>query len=252
MSHKIQCTELNVRQGISLYHVGPALDHGPLPTIFYFALSGPDSLTKDPYNQPIQFLAGRWIRFFSLTLPAHENNLDPTKALGVWAEEMEKGIDPFEPFFDQALAAVEFGIRQKLIDPTKLGLAGLSRGGLIASHLAARESRFKAVLQFAPVTTLSKAREFADLKDHPLVRSLDVAPLAEQLADKPIRFYIGNKDTRVGTRSCFEFAMKLVEQSKHRSPPVELILSPSIGLQGHGTPPEIFKQGAEWLASWIG
>ena len=235
----------------NLFHLGPPLDHGPLPTIFYFALSGPDSLSLDPFNQPVQFLQDKWIRFFSMTLPAHEEGLSPHNALTVWAEEIAKGRDPLTPFFDEALQAVDYAVKQKLADPHKLGIAGLSRGGFVASHLAAREERFKAILQFAPLTRLSKAKDFEAIKDHPLVHALDVFPLAKQLSNRHIRFYIGNKDTRTHTKSCFDFAMQLVEHSTLRSPQIELILTPSIGQMGHGTSPEAFRQGAEWLAQCL-
>ncbi len=235
----------------NLFHVGPALDHGPLPSIFYFALSGPDSLFLDPFNQPVQFLDGKWIRVFSMTLPAHEEGLSPNDALAVWAEDIAKGRDPLGAFFEQALQAVQYTVKQKLADPHKLGIAGLSRGGLIASHLAAREERFKAILQFAPITRISKGKDFESVQHHPLVQSLDVFPLAKQLANRHIRFYIGNKDTRTHTKSCFEFAMQLVEHSTLRTPQIEFIMTPSIGQMGHGTSPEVFREGAEWLAQCL-
>ncbi len=235
----------------NLFHVGPPLDHGPLPSIFYFAISGPDSLCLDPFNQPVCFLNGKWIRIFSMTLPAHEEGLSPHDALSIWAKEIAKGRDPLEHFFKQALEAVEYTVRQKLADPHKLGIAGLSRGGLIASHLAARETRFKAILQFAPLTRISKGKDFEAVKDHPIAESLDAVHLAKELANRHIRFYIGNKDSRTHTKSCFEFAMQLVEYSTIRSPQIELIMTPSIGQMGHGTSPEAFRQGAEWLAQCL-
>src|SRR3990167_9308959 len=102
----LPCSALSVSSDVTLYHVGPSLDHGPLPSLFYFALSGPDSLCKDPYNQIIQFLSGRFMRFFSLTLPAHEVELPPTEAIGTWAEEFSQGIDRLSPFFDQISQAI--------------------------------------------------------------------------------------------------------------------------------------------------
>jgi esterase FrsA len=248
---KLLCSALQAAPNITVYHTGPSLDHGPLPAIFYFTLAGPDSLTVDPYNQPVQFLSDRWIRFFSLTLPAHENGLSPHNALNVWAEDIAKGIDILGQFLDAAELAIDFTIRQKLVDPQKLGLAGLSRGAFIASHLAAREKRFHNILQFAPLTRLEKTKEFQTMQSHPIVRSLDLFALAPSIADRNIRFYIGNRDTRVDTRSCFEFAMQLVDKATVKSPFIELIISPSIGQHGHGTSPEIFRQGANWLADCL-
>jgi predicted esterase len=235
----------------NLFHVGPALDFGPLPSVFYFALSGPDSLCLDPFNQPVQFFEGKSIRIFSMTLPAHEEGLSPHHALSVWAENIAKGRDPLGPFFEEALKAIEYTVQQKLADPERLGIAGLSRGGLIASHLAAREERFKAILQFAPLTRVSQGKDFESVKGHPLLQTIDVFPLAKQLANRHIRFYIGNKDTRTHTKACFEFAMELVGHSTLRTPQIEFIMTPSIGQMGHGTSPEAFHQGAEWLAQCL-
>ncbi|MCB1084213.1 MAG: hypothetical protein KDK61_07865, partial [Simkania sp.] len=75
------------------FFVGPRLEEGPLPTLIYFALSAEDSLERDPFNQPVQFLEGLPLRIFSITLPGHENNLPPEDALNVWEERMKKG-DP--------------------------------------------------------------------------------------------------------------------------------------------------------------
>lgn len=245
---KTLCNALTVAPGITLYHTGPALDHGPLPSFFYFAISGPDSLTLDPFNQPVQFLQGQMIRIFSMTLPGHENNLPATGAMTIWAEDLAKGTNCVSDFLDAAQLAIDFAIREKFVDPTRMAVGGLSRGGYIAAHLAAREERFRFLLAFAPLTRLRSIKEFSQLQDHPLSNQLDIHNLAEPLSDRHIRLYIGNHDTRVGTRDCFDFAMELVEKKKNRTSQVEMIITPSIGRDGHGTSPEVFKEGAQWIA----
>lgn len=249
---KTLCSALTVAPDITLYHTGPALDHGPLPSLFYFALSGPDSLTLDPFNQPVAALQGRMIRIFSLTLPGHENGLPATEAMSLWAEELAKGADRISPFLDTVQLAIDFAIRERFVDTAKMAAAGLSRGALIAAHAAARDERFRFLLGFAPLTRLSALKEFAPLKGHPLVHSFDLTHQAPRLSDRHTRLYIGNHDTRVGTRACFDFAMALVEHKKtHHAPQVELIITPSLGRDGHGTAPETFQQGAAWLANSI-
>ncbi len=247
---EISCSALTVAPDITLYHVGPPLDLGPLPSFFYFALSGPDTLCLDPFNQPVQFLQGRMIRIFSLTLPGHENHLPATQAIQVWAEDISRGADRIENFLDQTAAAIDFAIREKFVDPAKIAMGGLSRGGLIAAHAAAREERARFLLLFAPVTQLGRAKEFAQLQNHPQVLAYDLERLSDSLCNRHVRIYIGNNDTRVSTRSCFDFAMALTEKAvekKIRSPQIEMIISPSIGQMGHGTSPEVFRQGARWL-----
>ncbi|HSX38783.1 MAG TPA: prolyl oligopeptidase family serine peptidase [Chlamydiales bacterium] len=249
MRNKI--ASLAVTSDLPLFHVGPALDHGPLPSFFYFALSGPDSLCLDPFNQPVQFIQGKMIRIFSLTLPGHEAELPAENAMNLWAEDFQKETDWIEKFLHSVSLAVEFAIRERFVDPEKMGIGGLSRGGFIAAHAAARDSRFKYLLGFSPLTSLSLLKEFSFLKTHPAVANLDTKILSASLAKRHCRFYIGNRDTRVGTRACFDFAMSIVEaahEQKVRVPQVECFISPSIGRDGHGTSPEIFQQGADWMA----
>lgn len=247
---------LAVTPDLPLFHIGPPLDHGPLPSFFYFALSGPDSLCLDPFNQPVQFLLGlgKMIRIFSMTLPGHEANLPPENAIQLWAEDMSRGINPIGSFLDSVSTAVDFAIRERFVDPEKMGVGGLSRGGFIASHVAARDARFRFLLGFAPLTRLSLLKEFSTMQEHPLVSNLDAVNLSASLADRHSKFYIGNYDTRVGTRDCFDFVMSLVEAAnarKIRTPQVECVITPSIGRDGHGTSPEAFQQGALWMAQCL-
>ncbi|MBI3508774.1 MAG: prolyl oligopeptidase family serine peptidase [Chlamydiia bacterium] len=243
---------LSAAPGIQLFHKGPALDHGPLPSFFYFALSGPDSLTLDPFNQPVQFLQNRMIRIFSMTLPAHESPLSPKDALRVWAEEYAQGKDPLGTFLDQAEIAVDYAIQQRFVDPEKMAIGGLSRGGFIACHIAARREVFRSIVAFAPLTQLHHAQEFHALRSHPAVLNLSLDTLSKRLVHRRIRMYIGNDDRKVGTETCFAFAMSVVaaaEKQKVRQPQVELFITPSIGHQGHGTSVATFQQGAEWIAT---
>lgn len=233
-----------VSPGITLYHRGPSLDHGPLPSFFYFCISGKDTLSLDPFNQPVQFLHGQMIRVFSLTLPGHENDLPPKEAMKVWAENLEKNKDLFlKNFIEEIQTALDFAIQEKFADPLKLACGGLSRGAFIAAHLAAQDERFQHLLGFAPLTKLGKLKEFPS----PYNGQLDLDHLAPLLADRHIRLYIGNDDTQVGTKECFDFASAVVKEKKKGTSHVELFMYPSIGKNGHGTPPEIFQEGARWI-----
>jgi len=191
------------------------------------------------------------IRIFSLTLPGHENDLPAKKAMKIWADDLAKGRNTIDKFLDIAKLAVDFAIKEKFAEPQKLAAAGLSRGAFIAAHLAARDDRFRHLALFSPLTRLSKIKEFAHMHENPLAHSFDLTHLSEKLSDRHIQVYIGNEDTRVGTRECFDFAMSLVKHKKARTSDVELLIYPSVGQSGHGTPPEIFKQGADWIFSHL-
>lgn len=243
---------LKLAPNIEVAYIGPSQTSGKLPAVFYFALSAQESLSLDPYNQPAVYLAEKGIRVFSLNLPAHGPTLRAVDAMNVWASAFAKGEDPIANFLDHVVFILHALIEKELILKENIGLMGLSRGGLIAS-LMARKCDIKTIVGFAPMTELTYIREFQQTQETQ-AEKYNLIHHAAFLCEKTIRFYIGNRDTRVGTRSCFVLVEALVEaafEKGNRSPPIELIMSPSIGYMGHGTSKEIFEAGAEWLFTHI-
>lgn len=246
---------LNLTSQIPVSYIGPDWQDGPLPALFYFSLSAEESLCLDPYNQPVAFLSDYPLRIFSLDLPGHGKELRAIEAMKVWAHEIAQGHNFVSPFVAQVELAVNELVQREVIDSEKLGVAGLSRGGFIAAHVAAQIPLFRSILGFAPLTKLSYAKEFEQLQEQPLANSLNLDLLIPSLIGHPVRFYIGNRDTRVGTAHCFQFIESLADasfQARIRPPQVELIISPSIGLHGHGTSPPIFIEGAKWMLTQLG
>lgn len=246
---KIEPQKINVTNEITLYYTGPSLEKGAMPSLFYFALSGQDSLAKDPFNQIVQFLSKDQLRIFSMTLPAHQPPLRPENALQGWAADFTQGKDPIEAFLQDVQTAFDYLERNNLVNE-KMAVAGLSRGGLIALLVAKRAPQIPYILTFAPVTSLANVKEFKEIADSPEVAKYEAKNLVSFLSDRSIRIYIGNRDERVSTHLCFSFVEEMVEEAFSqgiRSPRVELTLFPSIGHKGHGTPPEIFKAGADWI-----
>ena len=214
--------------------IGPPFDKGPLPALFYFALSAEDSLGKDPYNQPVQFLQGLPLRIFSITLPAHENNFPPEKAMNVWAERIKGG----DPLISSFIKEVKETVAKLKPHFTSCAVAGLSRGAFIACHVAALCPEFTHILGYAPLTQLGYAPD------------LNLETLSSKLFNRKVRFYIGNHDSRVGTEHAFSFIHPLAKEansSRIRNAPIEMIIGPSIGKQGHGTSPAVFQAGVDWL-----
>src|SRR6185295_7307172 len=135
---------------------------------------------------------------FSATLPFHETGLPADEGLERWAHEFKKGRDPLSPFFvrlsDSILELEKKGALQK----GQVGAMGLSRGGFVACHLAARCPEISSLSLFAPLTALSLAREFKEID----VSFLDLSHLIPRLLRKKMRITIGNHDTRVHTERC--------------------------------------------------
>lgn len=249
-----KCDMLQGPSPLIIYHRGPSLQQGALPAVFYFALSGEESLLLDPYNQPVNFLINNNVRIFSFTLPAHGAGFDKQQAMALWAQQIGSGENIIEEFIGHCLKNINYLIEEGLVNPYHLATSGLSRGGFMATHLAARDDRVNTVLGFAPLTDLIALNEFKEICHHQLVQDLSLMKLTRRLLHKKIRFYIGNRDMRVGTENCFVFIKEVADYTYlhgHRSPPVELIISSSIGHKGHGTSPAIFLDGAEWLNTQI-
>lgn len=237
-------------QGTSFSFMGPDFDLGVLPGFFYFSLNAEESLSLDPFNQPVTALASQPLRVYSLTLPGHEVGQDKFKAIEFLAEEIRAGRNPVENFVSRAQEVIQHLIEIGALDEERVAVGGLSRGAFYGAHLVLRDSRLKTLLGFAPMTDLSYQPAFSEMQDHPLTKELSLLSHAKQLASKIIRFYISNRDLRVSTDRCYALVREIVENSYqlgNRSPSVELFISPPIGAQGHGTPPLIFQQGSEWL-----
>lgn len=233
--------------GMDLYYLGPPLSQGPLPAFIYFALAGDESLQLAPYNTPVLHLQSSPIRLFSMTLPGHGVGFDKRVAIEYWIDQMKAGNGLLEPFFACAAQAILWLIHQKIISPHALVLGGLSRGAFVATHVAARLPQVSALLGFAPMTHLST-------RDTALLKPLDLPSIIPQLNHvQAIRFYIGNRDTLVGTSLCFAFIKALVEHAHEMrlTQPTELRMTPSIGYQGHGTSAQTFAEGSEWVKNII-
>lgn len=234
---------------------GPPPEAGPLPAFFYFALSGEESLELAPYNTPATLLTNSSIRVFSITLPGHGPGFNKHHAMQYWADEIAKESPLLHDFFERTLHIMEWLIENGWIDEERIAVGGLSRGGWIATQLAARDKRIKIILGFSPLTRLSELKEFALSERSSRVKIFAEALDLEQLTDslthvQHIRFYIGNRDERVNTDACYHFIRKLADKAhaiRARHMQVELRLFHSTGHMGHGTPPPIFEEGVDWL-----
>lgn len=228
-------------------YTGPDFDKGPLPALIYFSLSKEESLSLDPYNQPVQFIKDKGYRVFSFTLPFHDAKYDRKDAMKLLLGALEENPQFFFSFLKDCSDEVNRLIEEKIIDKNHVSTAGLSRGAFFATHLSAINDHIKTILGFAPLTSLDFLEES---KINLNINSLNLKNLCDKLKTKHLRFYIGNHDTRVGTKECFDFINELTITAYNqgiRSPNVELIIGKSIGHKGHGTPQKVFEDGINWL-----
>ncbi|MBX9923408.1 MAG: alpha/beta fold hydrolase [Rhabdochlamydiaceae bacterium] len=239
---------------LPLFYVGPEIDEtSNLPCLIYLALSAKESLQVDPFCQVVTFLNSYPIRVFSVDLPFHGEGMPSSEGITRWAEALEKDEDLLTNFLDDLETSLRILFSQ--IKPSSIAITGLSRGGFLASHIAARIEEISSLITFAPLTDPSQCLELIPVQESPLLSKLELRYLTPRLASKKIRIYIGNRDQRVHTDSCYAWVRSLVEEAfsqKIRSPQIELFLKPSIGYLGHGTSKESFEEGALWILKQLG
>src|SRR5262249_15609357 len=152
----------------------------------------------------------------------------------------------------RVVRSIDWLTTQKIVLPEKMATGGLSRGGFVATHIASRLPFIQTVLGFAPLTELMQLKEFADIPHlQRRAEELNLLHLVDNLTHvRNFRFYIGNLDKRVDTDACYHFVRRLAitGHDKHaRRQKIELMVTQSIGHNGHGTDPHIFEQGSAWV-----
>lgn len=242
---------------LEVFYTGASMTEASIsqqaPTLFYFFVSAEETLATEPFDQPALHWLELWkergveARVISVSLPYH-SGLPATEALERWAEAFARGEEPLEDFLQNTAKLITSLLQAGTVAPESSALMGLSRGALIALHLLAKIPQLKTLVGFAPLTALTLAKEFASNHNARIVR-YSVEQLIPQLWDRSIQFFIGNRDTRVGTRAVMQLVCDLADaayDARVRSPHIGLEVYPSIGHQGHGTPSPIFLKGAAW------
>ncbi len=215
---------------ITLYSIGPRLDQ-KARTCLYLSLSGEESLTSPPFCHPALMLFQKGFRVISATLPHHEDNARPLNIGTLWGENPSK----LEIFFDNMKSALD-DLSERFEGP--LSALGLSRGGFVATHLAARIDMIQNVIGYSPMTGLKGTSQF------------DLIHLAPLIKHKKIHYTIGHNDTLVETQRVIDTISSFIEalDAKERAnASITLSITPSIGKHGHGTSDNTFREGLSWI-----
>ena len=220
----------------------------PAPTVFLFAGEMGASLTEQRYVDGWRAL-GAGVLKVSLDLPAHgadQRSAEKPVSLASWRSRMDKGEDVVESFTRRARAVLDHLIAERYTDPNRVAAFGTSRGGFMALHFAAADSRIANVAAFAPVTDLLALREFHEMSPDHAARAANATQLAGRLFDRGLWIVIGSTDHRVETRSAVDFVLRIVEaaEARGRRPAVEFHLLPT---DGHRLPDSSYPTAARWL-----
>jgi hypothetical protein len=232
---------------------GPGPEAGPVPTVWGFALSARMTLDGGPLSLPAERLARSGVRVLSLDLPEHRDGMDPQIALRSWAHLLAQGLHPFREWLDVLQSSI--GVLQQQGQLEQMSFYGISRGALLASWAAAHLTlppsvHLEKICAWAPLVRLSSGLDFEDVAHLPAVQEYDSCRWAESLSTVALKVWIGNLDRRVGVRPAFDWVKSVAEAQQRAGYALcrsELIIRPSIGHLGHGTPPEAFQEGVTWL-----
>lgn len=248
----MKCKCIKGVNDLDIFYVGPDLDEGALPAVFYFTSTGEQALLEDPFNQPVLEWSKQRMRVFSMTLPFH-GNVKNSEVIPHWQDDIIKAGSAIHSFVKDVISNIHYLISKDWINSNQFAVAGLSRGAFIAALVAMNEPLVDILCGFAPLIKLDYLDEFKSVPKE-ILKPFDFENYIDRFTTKKIKFYIGNHDIRVGTEASFNFLKSVVDrayENKVRSPEIEFMMFPSIGHRGHGTPPYIFKDGAEWVISKI-
>lgn len=240
---QIATTPEGVRFGL-LGEPGPA----PAPLLLVFAANLETSLGTDPYNRTALALLPKGYRCASLDLPCHGLDCRPGEPEGLkgWRSRLDQGEDLVGPFTAQVSQVLDHLIGMGIADQGRVASCGTSRGGFMAAHAMAADSRIRAAALFAPVTVLSALSEFSGQGEHPLTHSLSLASLAPRLAARSLWASIGHRDGRVGTDHCIAFCRQVVTAAREQPADCSLQVLPT---EGHQTPEGAYEEAASWISA---
>jgi dienelactone hydrolase len=180
----------------------------------------------------------------TLDLPCHGDEPDRvTFGGGIegFAAAMRRGINPFTAFAATTKAVLSECVARGFNHNGPIVMAGTSRGGLCALHVAAADRSVVGLALYSPVTRLEVLKEFHDCGDLPIVAANDAVALATALSRCRIWLGINTDDPRVRTACADEFIAAL------RTAGAEHVAAIHVPGSTHRLSAEAYVQGAEFL-----
>ncbi|MEO2046677.1 MAG: alpha/beta fold hydrolase [Pirellulales bacterium] len=221
----------------------------PAPTLLVFSSTIEESLGVPYYRQCGNALAQQGYLCVSLDLPGHglKQRADEPEGLAAWRFRSDQGEDFIGPFNRRVHDVLDYLIEGSYTDPQRIAACGTSRGGYLALQVTAAEPRIRATAAFAPVTNLSKIREFHSATYRDRMKDLSLYAKAENLTGRALWLVIGDRDDRVGTDDTIAFARRVTVLSLAQSKPADVTLIVQPEPQGHTTPAGSPALAAQWI-----
>ena len=219
------------------------------PTLFMLAGTIESTLEKPYFRQCGNELAEAGYVVVSIDIPCHgTQTIDgQPSGLGGWSHRAGNNEDFVAECNVRLSKVLDHLIETGLTDPNLVAIGGTSRGGFLAIHFAAHDSRVKCAAAFAPVTDLAALSEFRELQEHPLTRKLSLENQAQKLAGRPVWIVIGDRDERVSTQRVIDLATRLSAIAKEQDVASNVELHVMSEPRGHTTP----KGSSSLAATWV-
>jgi len=220
----------------------------PAPLLLMIQGSLENALAEPIYTEAARLLREKGFVTVLIDAPAHGPDVRSGEKveLAAWSERIGSGEDLLANFLSRARELLDALVQQGIADPRRIAVAGTSRGGFLAFHVAAIDPRVRCAAGISPVTELLRLREFDSCTRKDSAEKLSLVHLTSRLVSKPAWISMGNHDERVGTDAAINFARRLTAANiEHNGrAPVDLVV--------HSTPGHrSTKQDHVLLAAWL-
>jgi dienelactone hydrolase len=219
----------------------------PLIVMLQGGLEG--ALAEPLYTATARLLVRQGYVAVVLDAPAHSEDARAGEGaeLAAWCRRLDAGEDLLGALQERVGRLLDWLVREGHADPRRLAVAGTSRGGFLAFHVAAADPRFRCAGAISPVTDLRRLREFDASVRPERAAELAIDRLVTRLAGRPVWISIGNQDERVGTDSVIACSRRLVEAAAGEAP-VELHVH---AVPGHRSTIRDHELLAAWIAAQL-
>ncbi len=224
----------------------------PKPTLLLLAMAAAETLGQTPYNRIGQRVAAAGWLVVGLDLPAHGADAQPGEPTGLagWRARFDRGEDFVADLQWHAADVLVHLVGAGHSDRARLATAGTSRGGFMATQVAAAVPEVRAVVAFAPVADLAALSEFAGVADPARLAALALARQAAALANRALWVTIGSADQRVDTDRTITFTRAVTAASVLRGLPLGVTLQ-VLPVPGHASAVAWHEQAADWLLATV-
>ena len=228
----------------------------PAPTLFVLQGDLDVARSQAIYTEVARLMARHGFISVMIDAPAHGEDRregEPAELAG-WAARVERGENFIAPFNARASAVLDYLVKERYTDPTRVAACGTSRGGFLAFHFAAAEPRIRFIGGIAALTDLTALKEFSVVTKRDQAEALSLSTLAPRLAGRPAWVCIGNNDARIDTDRVIAFTRALVKattqvQKPDAAVPVEVVINASAGHRSSARDHELL---AAWLLQQFG